>query len=114
MGGTQGEVPDPQQTLLGSSVLDVACGNGVGFDLLISSGARRVVGVDVAEDALRNARQRLQRDTVLTLADRLQLAFDDDGFDLITSMETIENAADPSRGHGFKPAARDDSASNRS
>lgn len=81
----------------GKRVLDVACGLGYGSRYLRAVGATSVLGVDLAEDAIRAARERYGTDGLTFLvADAHQLSDCVGGtWDLIASFETIEHLADP-------------------
>jgi glycosyltransferase involved in cell wall biosynthesis/2-polyprenyl-3-methyl-5-hydroxy-6-metoxy-1,4-benzoquinol methylase len=86
---------------VGKRVLDVACGDGYGAFLLAQQGARVVVGVDVAEEAIAIGRHCFARDGVEFLLGNL---LDLPGvlgkrapFDVIVSFETIEHVSDPGR-----------------
>jgi SAM-dependent methyltransferase len=73
-------------------VLDAACGEGYGSNL-IASVAREVVGVDIAEAAIAHARQRYSGQSRLRfeLGDAAALAFPDQSFDVALSFETLEH-----------------------
>ena len=80
----------------GRRVLDAACGEGYGAALMARD-AREVVGVDLAEDAVRHARSRYGATERLRFetADAVRLGqFDAGSFDLITSFETLEHLAE--------------------
>ena len=81
----------------GKRVLDVACGFGYGSRLLAASGAREVVGVDVAPDALAYAHDHYAHPLVsYILKDITALSPDIEGhFDLITCFETLEHVPNP-------------------
>jgi SAM-dependent methyltransferase len=82
----------------GRDVLDLGCGNGYGCALIASvGGAQRCVGVDVAEDAIAQARERYGADERLEFlrADAAALSLDDSSFDAVTCFETIEHVDDP-------------------
>ena len=70
-------------------VLDIACGSGLGMDLL-SRGGTQVVGIDISEEALRTALSREGSVTVCR-ADATKLPLQTASFDLIASFETIEH-----------------------
>lgn len=80
-------------------VLDCACGVGYGSALLAERGAGQVVGVDVSDEALAEARRRYPRTNVeYVQADALTLTPERHGrFDLIVCLETIEHLAEPRR-----------------
>ena len=75
----------------GQTVLDAACGEGYGSDLMARV-ARKVVGVDASGDAIEHGRGRYSRDNLeFRQADCCDLPFDADEFDCIVSFETIEH-----------------------
>jgi SAM-dependent methyltransferase len=78
----------------GREVLDVACGEGYGSALLARSAAR-VVGADLAPDAIAHARSRYEGQSNLEFreADCTRLPFADASFDVVVSFETIEHIA---------------------
>lgn len=78
----------------GKAVLDVACGMGFGGAMLLTEGARDVVGVDTDASALEWARFRGPAAQALVRADATSLPFRDESFDVITSFETIEHLND--------------------
>ncbi len=79
-------------------VLDWACGGGFGSYVLAASGARQVLGADIAEDALAYARSHYQRGNLtFASADALQAPPAKAAFDLVVSFETIEHVREPSR-----------------
>lgn len=77
----------------GRRVLDAACGEGFGSALLAAAGATRVLGVDLAPDAIAHARGRYPRANLqfreadVTALDDLP----DATFDLLVSFETLEH-----------------------
>lgn len=77
-------------------VLDVACGNGYGTEL-ISKTADLVVGVDVSRDALTYAMNHYGKthNTEFVLADARNLPFQGSTFDTVVSFETIEHLVYP-------------------
>jgi SAM-dependent methyltransferase len=78
---------------VGGRVLDAACGNGYGSEVLLAAGAR-VVAADIAIEALAEGRS-LGRDRIgLTCASLLALPFPAETFDVVVSLETIEHVDD--------------------
>jgi SAM-dependent methyltransferase len=71
-------------------VLDAACGEGYGSQILADAGAAGVVGVDVDERAVEHARSRYPLPE-FQVAEVASLPFPDGSFDLIVSFETIEH-----------------------
>ncbi|MCC7178051.1 MAG: class I SAM-dependent methyltransferase [Acidobacteria bacterium] len=85
----------------GRRVLDVACGEGYGSALLARAGARAVVGVDVAAEAIASADARFAAPGVRYLvgdATDLPAVLEGEApFDLVVSFETIEHVPDVER-----------------
>ena len=81
----------------GKKVLDIACGEGYGSDIL-SSTACEVVGVDICKSAIDQAREKYVSDN-LTFAcgDAYSIPFLDETFDCVVSFETIEHLEQPDR-----------------
>ncbi len=77
----------------GKTVLDVACGNGYGADLLLNSGkARSVVGADISEEAINYAKNNYASENLeFYIEDAADTHFNDKTFDIIVSFETIEH-----------------------
>lgn len=78
-------------------VLDVACGVGYGTSVLARAGARRILGLDVSDDAIDRARERAGHLAEFLVGDLHNLPCEDGSFDLVTCFETIEHVADPDR-----------------
>lgn len=79
----------------GSDVLDVGCGPG---NLLAGLAGRRLVGVDLSETLLAQARRRLSgRPVELFLGDAEALSFPDASFDRAVCSEVLEHVRDPRR-----------------
>jgi len=79
----------------GRRVLDAACGEGYGTEMLRAAGALEAIGVDLDAGAVAHARARYELD--VREADVGALPFDDASFDLVVSFETIEHVADGAR-----------------
>lgn len=78
----------------GKRVLDAACGEGYGSNLLADAAAA-VVGVDISVEAVEHARARYAQKNNLSfeLGDAARLAFADSSFDVVVSFETLEHLA---------------------
>ena len=76
-----------------SKILDIACGNGFGANLLCSDGKHETIGGDLSVEAIKycNATFQSNRNISFRVMDGTALPFDSDTFDLITSFETIEH-----------------------
>ena len=81
-----------------SEVLDFGCGEGYGTALL-STRARKAIGVDVEPEALERARSRYRRQNLDFLeCAPSRLPFQAARFDAVTSCQVLEHVADD---HGF-------------
>jgi SAM-dependent methyltransferase len=75
----------------GCEVLDVACGVGYGSQWLAKSGAKSVLGIDIAEDAIEHARKHYFHPAVTyKVLDALALDLQSE-FDVVTCFEFIEH-----------------------
>jgi len=81
------EIPD------GSIVLDLACGNGYGSSI-IAQRAKKVIGVDISELAIENARQAYQDNADYRVGSATKIPVDDSSIDILVSIATIEHIAD--------------------
>jgi ubiquinone/menaquinone biosynthesis C-methylase UbiE len=75
-------------------VLDAACGEGYGTELLAAAGARSATGVDIDEGTVAHARSRHPGPHFL-VGDVRELPCEDDAFDLVVCFETIEHVPNP-------------------
>lgn len=82
--------------LRGGRVLDLACGVGYGSRLLADARSDvQVLGVDLSETAVGYARERYAGDRVsFRCGDGVRFE-DEQGFDTIVSLETVEHVPDP-------------------
>jgi glycosyltransferase involved in cell wall biosynthesis/SAM-dependent methyltransferase len=77
----------------GKSVLDIACGEGYGSDLLAAVAAQ-VIGVDLSEEAIAHARRKYgSRNLQFRLGSCSRIPVGDASIDLVVSFETIEHHA---------------------
>ncbi len=75
----------------GKVVLDAACGEGYGANILAGE-AKSVTGVDISADAVRHAMARYRADNLeFEVADCCALPFADGRFDAVVSFETLEH-----------------------
>ena len=80
-----------EQFAHGKSVLDIACGEGFGSEILASS-ATQVVGVNLSEDAVVHALRKYRRKNLkFQVGSCDQIPVPDSSIDLVVSFETIEN-----------------------
>ena len=77
----------------GRRVLDAGCGVGWGSELLRLAGAASVVGLDISEEALADARRRAP-ECEFVPGDLQKLPFPDDEFDVVVCMEALEHTDD--------------------
>ena len=80
----------------GKKVLDAACGAGYGSYLLKSWGADTVHGLDIDEVTIETAKQIFKSPNLFYAACNIeQLPFENNEFDVVVSLETIEHLDDP-------------------
>jgi len=77
----------------GRRVVDLACGEGYGSDVLAAAGARSVVGVDANPEAHEHARLRYVRDNLRFERDMVERF--DGPCDALVFLQTIEHVQDP-------------------
>lgn len=82
--------------VVGKNVLDAACGVGYGSQILALAGAKHVTGIDIASDAIQEAKAHFcEANTSYQEADVTHLPFPDGSFDAAISFETIEHLQSP-------------------
>ena len=75
-------------------VLDIACGEGYGSNLLAAAGAE-VIGIDIAPDVIAHAKRAYPRQNLIFREGScLNIPMDDKSIDLVVSFETIEHLDD--------------------
>jgi len=77
----------------GRHVVDMACGEGYGSEVLACAGAAAVVGVDANPDAHEHARLRYVRDNLRFV--RTMVETFDEPCDALVFLQTIEHVRDP-------------------
>jgi len=83
-----------QENLKNKVVLDAASGEGYGCDL-IAQAADKVIGLEIAPDAVEHARAKYKRDNLSFVQGSVEsLPFDDASFDAVVSFETLEHVSE--------------------
>jgi len=73
-------------------ILEDGCGSGYGSYYLAANGAKKVVGIDVAAEAIEYAKSRYRRENLEFIhMDSTELSFSDESFDVVTSFQVIEH-----------------------
>lgn len=73
-------------------VLDVASGMGYGSNYIVENGAKKVVGLDISNDAIIYSKKTYNIDDLdFVQGDATKMQFSDKSFDVIVSFETIEH-----------------------
>jgi len=79
----------------GLEVLDAGCGVGYGTEMIARAGASRVVGIDLAPEAIAAASERAGEVATFGVGDVRDLPFDEGSFDLVVCFEVLEHLEDP-------------------
>lgn len=78
-----------------SRILDAGCGTGTFLQILYSEGKNlNLYGVDISEEMLKVARQKLGDNVELSLKGVEELDFDDNSFDYIFTIDAFHHYAD--------------------
>lgn len=78
----------------GKAVLDIACGEGYGSNLLAGVG-RSVIGIDINPDSIRHASRKYVRDNLeFRVGSATRIPVDSGSIDLVVSFETLEHLAE--------------------
>ena len=76
----------------GDFVLDIACGTGFGTNIIAQKTNGKVIGGDIAPEAIQESSNRWKKDNLeFKMLDGTKLEFPDNYFDKIVSFETIEH-----------------------
>jgi len=76
------------------TVLDVACGEGYGSNLLAST-AKKVIGIDIDDETIPKASAKYQKANLeFKKGSATSLPLEDNQFDIVVSFETIEHIAE--------------------
>lgn len=80
------------QFVRNKSVLDLACGTGYGSHIISSSGATRVVGLDISRETISYANKKYKTpNTRFQVADALKTGLPDKSMDIVVCLEFIEH-----------------------
>ena len=79
----------------GMEVLDAGCGVGYGAELIARAGASRVLGIDLAPEAIAAASERAGEVAEFQVGDVEQPPFEEGSFDLVVCFEVLEHLEDP-------------------
>lgn len=78
-------------------VLDAACGEGYGSDILARDAAK-VYGIDISEESIIHAKNKYDNKRIsYQVASVCELPFDTDSFDVVVSFETLEHIDEASQ-----------------
>jgi len=77
------------------SILDVACGDGVGLDILKEFGFHNIIGADI--NMIKTDRARKNNHTIFDYDIRYMPGFKNEQFDIVYSSHTLEHVANPVR-----------------
>jgi SAM-dependent methyltransferase len=80
--------------VIGKRVLDMACGEGYGSEVL-SRGAASVVGVDANPEAHEHARRRYERQNLTFERGMVEMHGEPGSYDAVVFLQTIEHVQDP-------------------
>jgi SAM-dependent methyltransferase len=83
--------------VMNKHVLDAACGSGYGSNLLKTAGAKEVVGIDIANDAISIAVQTYPRNGLRFTVSDVEDLSNYRNFDTVISFETIEHLQHPEK-----------------
>lgn len=75
----------------GKVILDIGCGSGWIEEMLLSRGAKRITGIDVAKDVIRKGKAKKLKNVKYMVASAIDLPFRKNSFDTIVTSEVIEH-----------------------
>lgn len=79
------------------NVLDCACGNGWGSFVMAMSGSKKVLGLDLSDEAINDANYFFSDKKITFKTIDIDNFITEEKFDLITCFETIEHVKDPTK-----------------
>ena len=83
-----------QEICKGKRVLDIACGEGYGSNI-IAQVSDTVVGVDISEETIENAKGKYRKEnTTFVTGSADNIPAEDNSFDVVISFETIEHISE--------------------
>jgi ubiquinone/menaquinone biosynthesis C-methylase UbiE len=85
------------QFVVGKTVLDIACGSGIGSSFLLESGASRVTGVDIDRPSLETAARTYPGVDFKWGDASREIPLPNESVDVVVSFETIEHFANQDR-----------------
>jgi ubiquinone/menaquinone biosynthesis C-methylase UbiE len=85
------------QFVRGKNVLDIACGNGYGAELLLRGNPAHIIGMDVSPDAVEFARNHYATENVEFRLGNAEQIENIKSIDVVTSFETIEHLPHPEK-----------------
>lgn len=76
-------------------VLDIACGSGYGTNQLLESGAKKVFGIDISEEAISYCKEKYtNKELEFMVGDVKRIPLEDKSIDAVVSFETIEHVGE--------------------
>lgn len=79
----------------GIKILDLACGNGFGSEILSNEGKNVVIGADINEEAIKECKKNFPyKNLTFEIIDGTNMPYENETFGLVTSFETIEHTKD--------------------
>jgi ubiquinone/menaquinone biosynthesis C-methylase UbiE len=87
-----------EQFIKGKTVLEDGCGSGYGAYYLITKGAKKVIGIDISQQAVDYAGEKYSNDNIeFNVMSVTELGFEDETFDVVTSFQVIEHLKEPQK-----------------
>lgn len=94
------------ELIKGRIVLDAACGDGYGTDI-IAANALKAYGIDISNEAIDIAKNKYKSDNLEFITSSISiLPFEDASFDVVVSFETIEHVDEETQRHFLNEVKR--------